>query len=340
MGPPESVVVGVVLNRILRPARESAGSVFVQRLKIPAAEGVVSHERRLRGGGFSLIELLVAMAILAVLIGLLLPAVQKVRETAARIKCGNSLRQVAMAAHQAHDTTKSIPPGIGYWPGNTAYGTFHFHLLPYLEQDALYRSSYYAGFHFVGNNGVFERPVKTFLCPSDPSVPGSSQANDLMGNVWGVTSYAANGQVVCRVTPNGQLLNPAEYSKLLASFPDGSSNTVLLTEKYAQCFDNSYPAGGTFWAYYFTSANLQPYHPGYAISWNAYSVGPASKFLVRPQPYNGGCDPTLASSPHAGGIQIALSDGSVRFLSAHVSQYTWWYLTTPSGGEAIPADAY
>lgn len=296
--------------------------------------------RSTRPAGFSLIELVVVIAILALLVGLLLPAVQKVRETAGRIKCGNSLRQVTLAAQQAHDATKSIPPGIGFWPGGGAYGTFHYHLLPYLEQGALYRNSYYAGFHFVGNNGVYQQPIKAYLCPSDPSAPAGGQATDLVGNVWGVSSYAVNAQVACRVNPAGQLVTPEEYARLLASFPDGASNTVLLTEKYAQCFNNSYPAGGNFWGYYFTGPNLQPYHPGYAVSWNGYSVGSASKFQLRPQPYNGGCDPTMASSPHPGGIQIALADGSVRFLSAGVSPHTWWYLCTPGGGETLPADAY
>lgn len=65
-----------------------------------------------------------------------------------------------------------------------------------------------------------------------------------------------------------------------------------------------------------------------------------SKFQVQPRPYNGNCDPTVASSPHSGGMQAAMADGSVRFLSSSITLYTWWYLCTPSGGEVLPVDAY
>jgi hypothetical protein len=213
-------------------------------------------------------------------------------------------------------------------------------LLPYIEQNNLYQQSSYVGFYFVGNNKVYEQPLKDFICPSDPSAPAGGQIVDLVGNKWGAASYAFNAQVFTQVDATGAMISPEITVRLPASFPDGTSNTLLFTEKYAQCSDPTYPVGGTSWSYCILGAGVIPYHAGFAASWNAYSYGPASKFLVQPQPYNGGCDPTLPSSPHPGGIQVVLADGAVRFVSASVTTYTWWYLCTPAGGEALASDSY
>src|SRR5437879_3829437 len=102
----------------------------------------MSHGKGAKRPGFTLIELLVVIAIIAVLIGLLVPAVQKVREAAARTQCTNNLRQIGVAAHNCNDTYKSLPPGIGWFPGTsgnpeTGYGNPFFHLLPFIEQGPL-----------------------------------------------------------------------------------------------------------------------------------------------------------------------------------------------------------
>src|SRR5262245_48936127 len=139
-----------------------------------------------RRRGFTLIEMLVVIGIIAILIGILVPVLQQIRETANRIKCANNLRQLGLAAHHYHDSYDHLPPAIGYYPPATgAFGTYFFHLLPYVEQDNLYRSSLGTltfpapdgptTVYYPGNNKVFSQSVPIFLCPSDPSVgPGGS----------------------------------------------------------------------------------------------------------------------------------------------------------------------
>jgi prepilin-type N-terminal cleavage/methylation domain-containing protein len=317
-----------------------------------------------RRRGFTLIELLVVIAIIAILIGLLLPAVQKVREAAARVRCSNNLKQLGLAAHNYHDDNGHLPPGVGYYPitPNGTFGTYFFHLLPYVEQDNLYRQALgpvafppptgTIEVHYPGNNGVFRQPVKVFLCPSDPSV-GPEGTVEINGETFGASSYAPNGLVsgVGPPTPG-----PQGRTNFLA-IADGTSNTILHAEKYAHC-TNTFMAplfqdGGTAWAYCtalpfpWQPPPMNPpqrmYQPGFAISVLAKlgapdATGPGSKFKVRPTPFLGNCDPTRTSTPHSSGEVVGLADGSVRTLAPSISGETWWFAVTPSAGEVLGSD--
>jgi prepilin-type N-terminal cleavage/methylation domain-containing protein len=302
--------------------------------------------------GFTLVELLVVIAIIGVLIALLLSAVQAARDSARRAMCSNNLRQLGLAAHQHHDVSHYLP-GMGYTPLATGgvWGNNFFHLLPYLEQGDLYQSAWgpvqlptgTVTMYFPGNNNVYSQPLRIFRCPSDPSV-GPGGVVTVNGIPWGASCYAVNSQA------HGGIPGNPQGKARLASITDGTSNTILYAEKYARCTSTSIGLdGGSFWAYCASKdmdfpwpmdLPFKPYHAGFAISGyfgNPVPPGPGSKFQV-PTPFLGNCDPTRASTAHAGGMQVCLADASVRTLSPSMSGTTWWALVTPSGGEALGSD--
>lgn len=295
------------------------------------------HEMtRPRHRGFTLIELLVAIVVIAILIGFLLAAVQKIREAAARMKCANNLRQIGVACENYRSNVHRYAPGVGEYPPkpNMVYGNILIHLLPYLEQGPLLEKNSPPQWD---NPAIYQHRIKVYECPSDPTLEGGL-VQDNIGRQFAGSSYAGNVQVFCVVDEAGRF---ADLDSRRDRCLDGASNTILFAEKVASCslFGSwNWPAGGSGWAYSETGPEQVPMHPGFGISWNSTSIGAVSRFQVQPMPYATHCDPTRASTPHPGGIQILLADASVRTLSPSMSGTTWWALCTPDGGEVLDSD--
>ena len=291
--------------------------------------------------GFTLIELLVVIAIIAILIALLVPAVQKVREAAARTQCTNNLKQLGLGMHNYHDTRKKLPPllgddiGRGGQPWGAPGGGWCnplFWVLPYVEQDNLFKLADSAAAGLPGtyrpwNNNVYQMRVQIYNCPSDPST--DADGNAVNTSPWKASSYGANAQVFGTNNAAFGLTDWFGAARIPATFQDGTSNTILFAEKYGRCTSQ-----GSLWARW----DGDTWHPSFAVSWNANSIGPNSKWQQQPSPFLTVCDSTRSASPHSGTMVVVLGDASVRTLSSGMSPTTWWTAVTPANNDILGPD--
>jgi prepilin-type N-terminal cleavage/methylation domain-containing protein/prepilin-type processing-associated H-X9-DG protein len=304
-----------------------------------------------RRKGFTLIELLVVIAIIAVLIGLLVPAVQKVRDAAARMQCSNNLKQLGLAFHTYHDTHKAFPPAYTIVTSPTvnshAWGAY---LLPYIEQDPLWkRYNITQPFLTPANQAVVTTHLALHQCPSAPTanrlypftlpagaVPGlpalrwQASASD-----YGVTSgvLGAFWDIVVGPPAGGTrhgALRVNQPTRVL-QIQDGTSNTILLAEIAGRpdlyrkgAFIASNATEGAGWG-----------DPLNGENWMAGSLhdgtGPRGPCAINCTNQSG----RNLYSFHTGGVNIVLCDGSVRFLPESTPARIVAFLITREKGEVI-----
>ena len=311
--------------------------------------------RVFRKRAFTLIELLVVIAIIAILIGLLLPAVQKVREAAARINCTNNLKQLGLAVHNYESNYKVIPPCEGVGPAQNGndnpyaggyvspsgtYGTTFFYLLPFLEAGNLYTQC--NGDSMNAGRNV----IPGFICPSDPSqsTPSGGCGQMLGPNVqrdgFGSCSYAANVMV----------FEPRGTASIENQMPDGLSQTVMFAERYKNC--NNVAGGGCTlpaWAWNTIRNGSDPWSSptfgsaqdpglnGYQMN-NGGAEFDYSGVGFQAGPSASACNWYVTQGGHTGCMLAGLGDGSVRTVNSGISVTTWVNACTPNDGHVLGSD--
>jgi prepilin-type N-terminal cleavage/methylation domain-containing protein/prepilin-type processing-associated H-X9-DG protein len=313
-------------------------------LLFPGAAQLSSGSPVMRRRGFTLIELLVVIAIIAILIGLLLPAVQKVRDAAARMQCQNNLKQIGLAAHHYHDTYNVFPPAVNM-PGQQNFGWapapapnkwfgLHVALFPYYEQDNLRRGlvDNVPNPHNVncnGPNSIGAQVIKILICPADGGMPptGVGQFNNLY---FGLTSYGGCSGTSATTTNGLQSLKNGIFymnsSIAFKNITDGTSNTLLFGERSRrnlQVTSSSEALGGWAWVNQFAQEDntMNASEPMEGVAFH---------------------DLNQFGSQHSGGAisNFTFADGSVKSLQKSISIVVFQRLACRNDGQVIDASQY
>ncbi len=317
-----------------------------------------------RRSGFTLIELLVVISIIAVLIGLLLPAVQKVRDAAARIQCANNLHQLVVATYNYESLYQQFPPGIniptisqynapgvltgfaaakfGPAPSANQFYSWVEALFPHLEQDNLYQTlnlaqNQYANLAVNSTTAPGAQPVKTLLCPSD-YMPVTGVVQGYKNYYFGMISYGGVAGTVSTYWTNSTMdgVFYVNSQTRVASVTDGTSNTLFFAERYHFDPNWNFAAGAgsldlaTYGGWVWTNVNaMEDLTLGTEVPINWKIPAGQAGFGVT--------DPRLNAigSGHTGGANVCFGDGSTRFLINGVSLTVLQAIGTRNGREVV-----
>jgi hypothetical protein len=305
---------------------------------------------------WTLLELLVVVAIIAILISLLVPAVQKVREAAAQTQCRHNLKQLGLAVHQCNDAFGILPPMVapnGTLPitlapppyqGAVGFTAFDW-LLPFVEQEAVFNAADHNVDTLIpgmpGMGTIATASVPVYRCPSEPSpsaATGMGATTNALANQWAAGNYAVNYQVFGNPLALSVAAREQGSGRLQVVCQDGLSNTVLMAERYATCGSSGIVNAATTFANLWSDSNA-PWRPVICVqdpSQAPITRGYLPCALPQFQPnWLTQCDYLRAQSPHVGVIYVGVADGSVRGVSSTIDANGWAMACDPRDGGVL-----